>query len=152
MLFRSRAPPGGQAAELARLLGLPAPSAALSGGGTSEYQANLTADEIAAFAAHVRRCWSAPAGVAGSGDLKVVIRVSLRRDGSFASDPVVMSVTSATRGFALFQSAMSALRKCQPFSGLPAAKYDEWRILDLAFTPSGISTASPVPSAQRTPG
>jgi hypothetical protein len=32
---------------------------------------------------------------------------------------------------------MRALRQCQPYGFLPAAKYDEWKVLDLAFSPSG---------------
>jgi hypothetical protein len=143
------APAGGQAAELARLLGLPAPSAALSGGGTSEYQANLTADEIAAFAAQVQNCWSAPASLASATKLNVVIRVSLKRDGGLTTEPVLLAAPASAQGPALVQSAMRAVTKCQPFASLPAAKYDEWRLLDLKFSPSGISTASPVPSAQR---
>jgi hypothetical protein len=143
------APQGGQAAEMARLLGLPAPSAALSGGGTSEYQANLTADEIAAFTAHVQSCWSAPAGLAAAAKLNVVIRVSLKRDGGLMTEPVLLAAPASAQGPALVQGAMRALAKCQPYGGLPAAKYDEWRLLDLKFSPSGLSTASPVPSAQR---
>jgi hypothetical protein len=144
------APPGGQAAELARLLGLPAPSADLSGGGTSEYQASLTADEIAAFAAHVQSCWSAPAGLAAAAKLNVVIRVSLKRDGGLASEPALIAAPASAQGPVLVQSAMRALMKCQPFGGLPATKYDEWHLLDLKFSAGGLSTASPVPSAQRT--
>lgn len=146
------APPRGQAAELAQLLGLPTPSADFAGGGTSEYQANLTADEIAAFATHVQGCWSAPATLAGAPKLNVVIRVSLRPDGSLAAEPALLSAPASAQGPALVQSAMRALMKCQPYGGLPRAKYDEWRLLDLHFSPSGISTAAPVPSAQRTPG
>src|SRR5215831_18429088 len=146
------APPRGQAAELAQLLGLPTPSADFAGGGTSEYQANLTADEIAAFATHVQGCWSAPATLAGAPKLNVVIRVSLRPDGSLAAEPALLSAPASAQGPALVQSAMRALMKCRPYGGLPRAKYDEWRLLDLHFSPSGISTAAPVPSAQRTPG
>jgi hypothetical protein len=45
---------------------------------------------------------------------------------------------------AVADSAKRALRNCTPYGGLPVAKYDEWRLLDLRFTPSGISTASTV--------
>ena len=110
---------------------------------------NLTADDIAAFAAHVQTCWSAPAGVAAAAKLNVVIRVSLKRDGGLMTEPVLIAAPASAQGPALVQSAMRALAKCQPYGGLPAAKYDEWRLLDLKFSSGGLSTASPVPSAQR---
>src|SRR5215831_15892849 len=84
------APPRGQAADFA-------------GGGTSEYQANLTADEIAAFATHVQGCWSAPATLAGAPKLNVVIRVSLRPDGSLAAEPALLSAPASAQGPALVQ-------------------------------------------------
>jgi hypothetical protein len=34
---------------------------------------------------------------------------------------------------------MRALRRCQPFGFLPAAKYKEWKRLDLSFSPTGLS-------------
>jgi hypothetical protein len=48
----------------------------------------------------------------------VLIEASASRDG-----PVVM------------QTAIRALKECQPYSFLPADKYGEWKILDLSFTP-----------------
>src|SRR5712672_1789039 len=56
----------GEAARLAQLLGLPPPMAAAAGGGPSEYQANLTREEIAQFSARVQSCWTAPAGLVKS--------------------------------------------------------------------------------------
>jgi hypothetical protein len=37
------------------------------------------------------------------------------------------------------QTAMRALRQCQPYRFLPAAKYKEWKVLDLSFSPTGLS-------------
>jgi hypothetical protein len=145
------APSQGPAAELAQMLGLPAPVAGLGGGPPSEYQANLTADEVAGFAAHVQSCWSAPAGVANASALTVFVRVSLKRDGSLASAPEPLSYPASNQGSSLMDSALRALQQCSAYAGLPPEKYDEWRLLDLRFSPSGISTASPVPSAQRKP-
>jgi len=38
-------------------------------------------------------------------------------------------------GGALYQSAVTALRKCQPYNMLPPDKYNEWKVFDLSFTP-----------------
>jgi hypothetical protein len=46
------------------------------------------------------------------------------------------------KGPLLMQSAISALQACQPFAMLPADKYNEWRILDLSFTPQDFGGAS----------
>jgi hypothetical protein len=140
----------GQAAQLAQLVGVPSVTD-LSGGGPSDFKADLTPEEIAAFAAHVQSCWSAPAGLAQSPKLYVVMRVSLRRDGGLASEPLPIAGSASAEGPALAQSAKRALQQCQPHDALPAAKYDEWRLLDLRFTGSGITTASPVSHGPRTP-
>jgi hypothetical protein len=139
----------GQAAQLAELVGLPSVTD-LSGGGASDFKAGLTPEEIAAFTAHVQSCWSASADLAQATKLYVVIRVSLRRDGGLAAEPLPIAGSASAQGPALAQSAKRALQQCQPHNALPAAKYDEWRLLDLRFTGSGISTASPVSSAHRT--
>jgi hypothetical protein len=146
------APPIGEAARLAQLLGLPTPMAGLtSGGGPSESKANLTPEEIAEFSGHVQTCWTAPAGVAATSKLNVVIRVGLRRDGGLVAEPVLLAAPASKQGPPLVMSAMRTLQKCQPYTTLPAEKYDEWRLLDLRFSAGGMSTVSPVPSAQRTP-
>jgi hypothetical protein len=131
------------------LAGLPLPK----DGGASDVQANLTADDIRAFAEHVQRCWSAPAGLAKASDVYVLLRVRLGRDGSLTAEPTLQggSASKAAQALAVAESAKRALRKCTPYGGLPVAKYDEWRLLDLRFTPSGIATASTVPSSPQAP-
>jgi hypothetical protein len=39
------------------------------------------------------------------------------------------------KGPLLMRSAMSALEACQPYAMLPSDKYNEWKNLDLTFTP-----------------
>lgn len=143
------APPSTQAAQLAQLIGLPI--AGVNGGSPSEVQAKLTGEEIAAFATHLHGCWSAPPSLANAPTFSVVLRVSLRRDGRLVSEPALIAAPASTQGPALVQSAMRALVKCQPYAGLPVAKYDEWRVLDLHFSPGGLSTATPVSEAPRAP-
>jgi hypothetical protein len=40
------------------------------------------------------------------------------------------------------QSAISALQSCQPYAMLPADQYNEWKVLDLSFTPLDFGGAS----------
>jgi len=142
----------GEAARLAQLLGLPPPTAgAVSGGAPSEYQANLTPEEIARFSAHVQSCWTSPAGLVNAPKLEVVIRVGLRPDGRFTVVPALLAAPASAQGPALVKAAMRALQQCQPYNALPAGKYDEWRLLDLRFSADGMATVSPVRSEPRAP-
>jgi len=143
----------GQAAQLAQLLGLPAPVAGLSGGPPSEYKANLASDDVAGFAAHVQSCWTPLPGASQDSDkaskLTVFIRVRLRRDGTLAGDPEPLGGSASMQALALLKNSLETLKHCSAYTSLPADKYNEWSVLDLHFTPNGISTASPVPSSRR---
>jgi hypothetical protein len=145
------APDPAQAPLLTKLAGLPLLPE--QNGSASDVQANLTPDDIRAFAEHVQSCWSAPAGVARASDVYVIVRVSLRRDGSLMAEPTLQggSASKAALALAVADGAKRALRKCTPYGGLPVAKYDEWRLLDLRFTPSGLATASTVPDGPSAP-
>ncbi len=144
-------PASGQAAQLAQLLGLPPPVAGLSGGPPSDYKANLSAEEISGFAAHLQGCWTPSPALAKAANLTLYVRVRLRRDGSLAAPPELLGGSASMQAFTLKELVMKALTKCPAYTSLPADKYDEWRVLDLHFTPNGISTAAPAPSSQRKP-
>jgi hypothetical protein len=103
--------------------------------------ANLSQTEIAAFKAHLQQCWRAPAAISEAQKLVVVLRVSLKPDGALGAEPTMVAASASENGPALMQTAMRALRQCQPYAFLPAAKYKEWKVLDLSFSPSGLRTA-----------
>jgi hypothetical protein len=106
----------------------------------AESGANLEVSEIAAFKAHLQECWKPPAGLAGAGNLVVVLRVSLQSNGALAGEPSLLAASASPEGPALIQTASRALQQCQPFAFLPADKYKEWRTLDLSFSPAGLRT------------
>jgi hypothetical protein len=97
--------------------------------------AALTADERAAFKVHLRKCWKRQDASALSPTTRVVLRVYLRRDGQLASDPVLIEARSPRDAKVLMDTAMRAIKDCQPFGFLPQDKYGEWKMLDLSFTP-----------------
>ena len=97
--------------------------------------ANLSADERATFKAHLRKCWKLPGGAAPAANTRVVLRVYLRRDARLASDPVLIEAKASPDGVVVMQTAMRALKDCQPYGFLPPDKYAEWKVLDLSFTP-----------------
>ena len=54
---------------------------------------------------------------------------------TFAGEPVLIEARSPRDAKALMDSAMRAIKDCQPFAFLPPEKYREWKVLDLSFTP-----------------
>jgi hypothetical protein len=97
--------------------------------------ANLSDDERAALKAQIRKCWKLPATMSAAQTMRVVLRVHLRRDGGLASEPLLIEASASRDGPLLLQTAIRALKECQPFGFLPPDKYREWRILDLSFSP-----------------
>jgi hypothetical protein len=106
----------------------------------SETTANLSQRDIATFKAHLQKCWNPPAGLADDGQLMAVLRVSLKPNGTLAGEPTMLAASASSSGPALLQTAMRALRQCQPYGFLPSTKYNEWKVLDLNFSASGLST------------
>jgi hypothetical protein len=116
-----------------KLLNLPnAPDSGFDSESTTS--ANITEDQKAAFKAHLRKCWKLPATVS-SPTTRVVMRVYLRRDGKLGSEPVLIEASASRDGPVVMQTAIRALKECQPYGFLPADKYSEWKVLDLSFTP-----------------
>jgi hypothetical protein len=97
--------------------------------------AKLSAEDVAAFKTHLKKCMALPAGVSATDKLKVVLRVMLKPDGALRAQPMLLEATASPHGPAVVQSVMSALQQCQPYSFLPAAKYTEWKVLDVSFSP-----------------
>ena len=83
----------------------------------------------------MRKCWKLPAGLSPRATTRVVLRIYLRRDARLASDPVLIEASASRDGPVLLQTAMRAIKDCQPFGFLSPDKYGEWKILDLSFTP-----------------
>jgi hypothetical protein len=100
--------------------------------------ADVTSDTVTAFRDHLKTCSTLPAGVAPN--VRVALRVHLNPDGALAEglpqnpEPIRIEGVSVGGG-ALFQNAVAALRKCQPYRMLPPDRYQEWKTLDITFTP-----------------
>lgn len=69
----------------------------------------------------------------------VVLRLSLQRNGALTKDPTLIAASGSEDGVALMKAAMQAVRQCQPYGFLPPADYKEWKVLDLAFSPNGLT-------------
>ncbi len=110
-----------------------------SGGPPSETKAKLTAEEIAAFRAEIQKCWELMVGVPDAMKLEVVLRVGLSRKGTLIASPDLLKAPASVHGPRLVGIAMKAMQQCAPYKSLPAAKYNEWKVLDLRFLAAGMA-------------
>jgi len=105
----------------------------------ADRSAALSSEAIATFKNQLKKCWNPPADVAGAPKTTVVLRVALSPDGGLRAKPQLLEASASPRGLALVQTAMRALSQCQPYSFLGPEKYSEWKLLDLRFSPDGLS-------------
>ncbi|KIZ35085.1 MULTISPECIES: hypothetical protein [Rhodopseudomonas] len=101
----------------------------------AETQADISADSVAALRRHLKSCAALPATLSPGDPVKIVLRVALTPDGRLARPPDLIQGSASAKGPALMHGAIDALTRCQPFTMLPADKYQEWKVLDLGFTP-----------------
>jgi len=82
------------------------------------------------FKSQVERCWKKPALFGDeAGNIKVVLEISLTREGKLVGQPLVSSESSPTASDfskAYQENALRAVIKCQPYT-LPAEDYDQWK-------------------------
>ena len=101
--------------------------------------ADVDADLVAQFRRHLRTCSKLPASVSRADDVKVTLRVQMTREGRLANEPALIEGSASMKGPLLLRSAINALEACQPYGMLPADRYDEWKVIDLSFTPQDFS-------------
>jgi len=106
---------------------------------TFESASDASADELGAFKARLMTCW---APIAGAKKLTASLRIGLRPDGTLTGPPELVEGSASPDGLTLAQSAMRAIRQCEPYGGLPADKYNSWKQLSLTFTPDGVKVAA----------
>jgi outer membrane biosynthesis protein TonB len=117
---------------MARASEAPAPTGAF--GASTGNAPRLTQNEIDALRAQIQACWNPPVGAADAPDLVVRVRVQFRTDGSLSAEPQLVNRGSSPYFQVAAESAMRAVRRCQPYT-LPAAKYEIWRDVEVTFDP-----------------
>lgn len=102
----------------------------------ADVSAKLSRDDVTQLKDQLRRCWKLPPSVSTMSRSNVVVRVFLKRDGALAAEPEMIAASGVSRdGPAIVQTALRAIKQCQPYAALPADRYDEWKILDISFSP-----------------
>jgi hypothetical protein len=129
-----------QAINVADLFGMPLalPDGRLGGGfdAPAIETARIERSAVDAFRAHLKTCAALPAGVSPSEKISLVVRVTLKADGTLAGQPTLIEASASPKGPVLLQSLLRGLTQCQPYNMLPADKYREWKSLDMRFTPA----------------
>jgi hypothetical protein len=97
--------------------------------------AKVETSDIAKFRDHLKTCSILPAGVAPTDNVRIVIRATFIPNGQLRTAPILIEASASAKGPLLMQAAIKALQECQPYAVLPSDKYDEWKVLDLSFTP-----------------
>jgi len=100
--------------------------------------AKIAAADRNAFRDHVKSCAKLPASLSPGDKIRIVLRVVFKPDGTLATAPTLIEASASAKGPALMQSAIRALRACQPYTMLPPGQYSEWKSLDLTFTPEDL--------------
>jgi len=104
--------------------------------GFSEGQAlRLSQSELDALRRRLVECWNPPVGAANVANLKVVLRVLFKPDGSVAAPPALVAGTASSYGPAMAESAKRAILSCQPFKMLRAENYEQWKDIEITFDP-----------------
>jgi len=125
------------------LLGLPVDTSPMVNPGksddgfdaTASSAADISSSVIAEFKKHLKTCSKLPPSVKPSDHIIVKLRVLLAQDGRLAAEPAIGGGSANMKAIELLQSAIAAVKQCQPYKMLPVDRYGEWKVLDLDFTP-----------------
>jgi TolA protein len=95
----------------------------------------LSQSELDALRKRLQECWNPPVGAMNASNLKVVMRVFFKPDGSVAAQPQLVAGTASPFGPAMAESAKRAILTCQPFKMLRPETYDLWKDIEITFDP-----------------
>ena len=103
----------------------------------------LTLSEEDAIRAQFMQCWSIPIGIPFDDTMIVKIKISLNTDGSLLEPPEVlqherMNKPSEKYFRTLAESALRAVRRCDPIKAPDTNRYESWKKIQLNFDPREI--------------
>lgn len=110
-------------------------NASASLGSTTGTAANNVATWQGAFMSAVRRCFTPTYNGQDADQYEVDIDISMKIDGSLASEPVVVAARGPSRSIAqaVAESGKRAIVQCQVYSFLPKQQYDTWKTIPMRF-------------------
>ena len=110
---------------------------------TPSLNKKLTLSEEDAIRAQFMQCWSIPLGIPFDDTMIVKIKISLNTDGSLLEPPEVlqherMNKPSEKYFRTLAESALRAVRRCDPIKAPDINRYESWKKIQLNFDPREI--------------
>ena len=110
---------------------------------TPSLDKRLTLSEEDAIRAQFMQCWSIPLGIPYDDTMIVKIKIYLNTDGSLLKSPEVvqherMNKPSEKYFRTLAESALRAVRRCDPIKVPDVERYENWKNLQLNFDPREI--------------
>ncbi|NUR10653.1 MAG: protein TolA, partial [Bradyrhizobium sp.] len=110
-------------------------NASASLGSATGTAANNVATWQGAFMSAVRRCFTPTYNGQDADQYEVDIDISMKIDGTLASDPVVVAARGPSRSIAqaVAESGKRAIVQCQVYSFLPKQQYDTWKTIPMRF-------------------
>ena len=149
VLEMTKARVAGLAAVVAANGAIPVSSRSTPLGVTAGNAARLSQSEIDALRAQIHACWNPPVGAENAQELIVRLRIQFRPDGTLSAEPELMNRGSSPYFRVATESAMRAVRRCQPYT-MPSAKYDIWKDVEVTFDPRDAKAPpSPVISVEQ---
>jgi outer membrane biosynthesis protein TonB len=104
-------------------------------------QNNLSANEMDYLAAKFQHCWRDTRDAPDPARLRVVVHITLAKNGALKGEPQIVFPTSIAPGdaglLAAARNALNAVRICAPFSEFSPARYAYWREFDLDMHSNG---------------
>lgn len=123
--------------------GAPGPVTAKKGpqaGAPEGKDTKLTASEasmlIGTITGKVKQCWNINAGMDGASQLIPRVEFELNKDGTVRGMPKVINSSPSPQFQDAAASAVRAIVQCQPYTGLPPERYENWEVVRLTFDPS----------------
>ena len=88
----------------------------------------------------IEKHWNPPAGNRDAAKLQILLRISLKSDGSVVSVKVINNIQYNSDDLykVAADAAIRAVYKASPLQGLPLDQYNIWQDLEFDFNPSGI--------------
>lgn len=91
---------------------------------------------------HLFNYWKAPPV---REKLSIVVQARLNLDGSLAAPPQILSQGQGPDFEKMSASAIEAVRQAQPFKMLPAARYENWKVITFTFDSEMVGQDAQVP-------
>ena len=104
-------------------------------GGSRTNAAKLSNSEMDLLRRAIGRCWNPPAGAMNADGLIVKVSMQLDRSGQVIGRPKIVDQPGGRTGQIAAEAAVRAMRRCAPYTQLPAEKFETWSEVVVNFDP-----------------